>query len=359
MRILATATILFTLSATAQDIIGFLDRRDRMVAFDRGGFTELEARKPMAFKNGGNSVACVTQGEVLYVWRDGFRDTLDRTTAAITVTDHFLGFVDGGRLKVYDGGALRTLCTRTNGAVVEDSVVAWYDEEARTLNAFEGERTHVLESEGAAEAFKRLRSGDDVLAWTDAVGSLKAFFQGAVHVLTGPGAGAGFRCGAGVVAFEDPADHRFKAFGLAGVRVIDEVMPVRFVVGSGIVAYVDRGGSLKAWSRGAGTVLRGTPPDDFFVQDAMVVIIDRAGLSVFQAGAEHAIAAPAPARWVASRGSVAWQDDGGAVWLWREGAKGKIADMPALLDLRMERGTPVLEDDRATSIFWNDRMYTY
>ena len=150
----------------AQHLAAYLDYMDRFLVFDHGETRQLESYKLTSFKVGGNCVGYVNYAGDLMVYHNGSARLLERTSPTkYIVTDYLMGYAINSVLKVFDDGEVRTLCTNTNGYIVEDSLIAFYDEVQQQLKLYHNGQTRVIEDGLMEWPIRSYQSGDNILAY--------------------------------------------------------------------------------------------------------------------------------------------------------------------------------------------------
>lgn len=365
MRSIPALALLYVLAGNtnAQDVAAYVDYLDRFHVFDHGQFKQIEGQRPQAFQVGGDYVAYSSKNSDLRIYRNGQVTTLERTDAVDpTVTDHYLGYVIAGVLKVHDGEQLNTVCYNTGGHIVEDSVVAYFDERNQRLSAWYRGEEIVLEDALAQWPLENWKSGDNLIAYiTTFEKKFKIFYDGDVwDVNFMVDADMPYQAGCDLVAFQDVVDLSFDAFYRGKFFDLEPVMPVRFEVGKGIMAYQDVNGALKVFEDGTIYTALDFPPQEWYVKDSLVVIKDQNFLKVFDEGKLHVVERFWPEVWEASWGAIGYVDQVRNVQLWRRSGRTTVTRGEPVQDIQLIRGLLVAYlNVRSVKVGWHGETYTH
>ena len=355
--------LLAACSGQAQNVAAFVDYMDRFHVFDNGQFKQIEGQRPIRYGMGGNYVVYASKNGDLRIYQHGAVKTLERTNVIEpTVTDHYLGYQLAGVLKVYDGSELNTLCFNTESHTVEDSVVAYYDGRYQQFKGYYRGETFILEDALANEPIRNWRSGDNVLAWvTTLERKFKVFYRGEIiEVNYMVDENMEYKAGCDLVAYRDVVDFGFKAFYQGRFLDIEPVMPTRYEVGKGVMAYQDVNGALKVFEDGKVYTALDFPPQEWFVMDSLVVIKDQNFLKVFDNGKLHVVERFWPSVWSASWGSIAYLDLNRNVKLWHANTSFTLTRGEPVKDILLERGLLIANlTVNSVKIGWRGRSYEH
>lgn len=356
-----TCCLAAPLLSTAQSVAAFLDYMERLHVFDRGVFKQIEGQRPMSFKVGGNYVAYIDAREDLKVYHNGGTQRLDRTADIIpTVTDHFLGYRLASALKVFDGN-LRTLSGNVGQYLVADSIAAFHDINQQTVNVYYRGRVEQIEDALAGEPIAQWKAGDNLIAWVSTNDRLfKVYYRGEVIELGDRVRDMDFQCGLDLVAYSDPYDRTFKVFNQGLIYDLEDIMPARYEVGKGVMAWLDMAGALKVFQGGRIYTAQNFEPQHWQVMDSLVVIQDQGFFKVFSDGVVHEVERVIPATWSASWATVAYVDVDQSIRVWRKGRSEMITRGENIRDLQLIRGVLVAKLGVSNvRIWWRGDVYNF
>lgn len=312
----------------AQTMGAYVNYRNKFMVFEDGIFRSAEYQVPKAFKIGGNYVAYLDNADNLKIFRNGRSVKLEGTRSIDpTVTNYFMGYTVAGVLKVYDDEKLKTLCYNTGEHVVQDSIVAWSDRVNQTLSVYEYGKTTVIEDGIAGEPINNFKAGDNILAYvTNVERKFKVYYDGDVWDVNDY-VDPNMRYGVGrdLVAYEDVSSRTFNAFYQGNVYDIEDFMPKKFVVGDGIMAYIDIAENLKVFEGGKIYTAADFAPDNFLVQDSLVIWQQQGFLWCFNNGQTYQVSRYIPRQWKASWSTLAFIDQNNNISMFKDGQVSVLA----------------------------------
>lgn len=345
----------------AQDVIAFLDYMGRLHVFDRGVFRQIDHRRPLWIKVGGNKVVYADAQSNLVVYDQGRTQRVDdQASSDVVVTDQLIGFSVAGMFKVYDD-APRTLAGVVGPHVTEDSLAAYKDNIQQTISVYYQGSTYPLEDQLAGNAVLQWGSGDNLLAWVSAYDRrFKVFYHGNIIELSDLVTEMEFKCGLDLVAYRDPSDMSFKVFHKGEVYDLEPQMPRRYEVGKGVMAWMDQTGALKVFDGRLVHTAMGFEPAKWSVVDSLVVIEDRQFFNVFTNGRMHTVERVVPQQWQASWGSLAYVDVDRTLKIWRNGRSEVVVRGQPVQEFVLERGLLLARLNQTTAkVWWRGRLYEH
>lgn len=359
--LLAFSLVLAVLPVLAQTMGAYVNYRDRLIVFDDGVFKEIEYQKPHAVKVGGNYVAYLDNTDNLKVYQNGQVKTLEGSrNIDPTVTNYFLGYKVAGALKVYHDGKLTPLCYNTGAHIVQDSIVAWFDEVNMTLNIYENGETIILEDALALDPINNFKAGDNILAYiTNVERKFKIYYDGGVWIINDfVPKDMEYKVGRDLVAYQDVSDKTFKAFYKGETYDIENFMPKRFEVGDEILAYVDVADNLKVFEGGQIYTAAEFAPDKIFVQDSLVMFEQQGFLWAFKDGKTHQVTRYIPKQWRASWGTIAFLDQNGFIRVFQDGEENMLSRDETVNEFDVNRNVIVFKVGVNTNKVWyKGRLY--
>lgn len=360
---LFTLALLSTLATAAQDVAAFTDYMDRFHVFDRGSFSQIDWQLPKQYRMGGNYIVYASKNSDLRMYRDGEISTLERTDQVFpTVTDHYFGYLLAGVLKIHDGKDLNVVCYNTEGHIIEDSLAAYYDRVNQRLSVYYEGNTIVLEDALAQWPLENWKSGDNVLAYvTTFEKKFKVFYQGNVYeVMYMVDSDLSYKAGCDLVAYQDVVDKGFKAFYQGRFLDIEPIMPTRYEVGKGIMAYQDINGELKVFEDGKIYTALDFPTQEWYVADSLVIIKDQNFLKVFDNGKLHVVERFWPSDLQASWGSLAYVDQNRKVKVWRSSGTAIVTNGEPVTKIQLDRGLLIATlNVNTVKVGWHGEVYKH
>jgi hypothetical protein len=358
----AIIALLLAGPTTGQNVTAFLDYMDRLHVFDHGVFKQIEPQVPQNYFVGGNMVVYTNARGDLRIYKDGRVRDLDRTVTdgKPIVTDHFAGFTIAGSLRLWDGRQTRMLTPLVGKFIVEDSIVVYKDQINRVVNAFYAGEVVQLEDYLAGDAMEVWKAGDNVFAWVSVFDrKLKAYYHGLIYELTDLISSVPFECGLDLVAFQDAMDRSFKVFHKGDIFDLDPLMPQRYQMGKGVMAWLDQSNALKVFSDGKIHTVQDFAPARWQVVDSLVVIEDQGAFRVFQDGRSYELSRVVPRNWAAEWGTLAYLDVDGTTKVWRKGHEDVFLRGEPVRTLRVDRGLVLAYVGTGARIWWRGALHSH
>jgi hypothetical protein len=120
-------------------VTAYTDYRGNLQVFDRGLLREIEYLPVKNYKIGGNCIAYIDNKSDFNIYYDGHKiPMLNAVDFRYYVSDNLVVFKVGDVLYTFDQGEKKTLCYYTSKTMMtfNDSVIAYYDDAASTLNFY-------------------------------------------------------------------------------------------------------------------------------------------------------------------------------------------------------------------------------
>ena len=307
---LATVLMLTAGSLSSQHLAAYLDFRDRFFVFDRGETRELENYKVMSFKVGGNCIGYISYGNDLKVYHNGSARTLEHTPPGdYKVTDHLMGYSMHSVLKVFDDGEVKTLCNRTNGYIVEDSLIAYYDEVQQVLNVYHNGEIRTLEDGLLQWPIRSYASGDNILAYiTEFDNKFKIYYHGEVLTVEDNVRETVYKAGRDIVGFMNLASNAFMVFYRGKYFDLEAFAPKSFQMGDGIMAYVNDQGDFNVFENGELVTISTFEPESYMLKDSTLVFVEDGFLKTWCNGRVYKIERYVPPVYKVSERTIAYID---------------------------------------------------
>ena len=309
---------LFLNNSKAQDITAYTDYRGNLQVFDRGIYRQLEFIKVSNYKIGGNSVAYVDNKNDFKIYYDG--QTFPLVNAAdfsYYVTDYLTAFRVGNVLYAFDKGEKKTLCYYTSILLVNDSLLAFFDESKSSLNIYYNGRIANAEDALLSKP-KSIKLGSNIVAWVNQSNYFTIFYHGTTFQLDNM-APRSYQVGRDIVAYVDDYEQHFRLFYKGDTAIAETFEPDSFKVGFGIMAYVDNLGNFRVFSNGETKKLLSDRPDFFYVKGNVIVYSYNNSFNIYYNGNVTNLQNRAPADFQIGNDGIAWIDDSGRLQLFHKG----------------------------------------
>lgn len=298
--------------AFSQHLAAYSDIQNQFYVFDAGVTKKLENLKIQSYKVGGNHVAYIDNSGALKAYYNGEVYTLDNAGPNMKyyATDYLLGYKYLDFLKVFDRGKVKVLCTATEGFMVQDSLITWYDRIRQTVDIYYKGSVQTLEDGLLDFPVERFKSGDNTLAYVTSVDhKFKVFWAGDAWIIDDFGEDMSFKAARNIVAFMDAPRNLFKVFYKGEIIELEYYRPQSFEVGDDMVVYVDEMGNLKAFNQGVTTTLLGHRPEFYEVKDQVVIFVDQGYFKTYCDGSIQVIERYVPSKYALDWNSIAYIDD--------------------------------------------------
>ena len=294
----------------SQHLAAYLDYRDRFFVFDRGETKQLESFKLTSFQVGGNCVGYVNYHGDFMVYHNGSARLLERARPTeYIVTDYLMGYAISSVLKVFDDGEAKMLCNNTSGYIVEDSLIAFYDEVQQQLKVYHNGQTRVIEDGLMEWPIRSYQSGDNILAYiTTFDNKFKIYYKGEVIIVDQNVQETIYKAGRDIVGFMNLVTNAFMVFYKGQFYDLEAFRPESFQMGDEMMAYVTQEGDFKIFENGELVTIHSFPPDKYILQDSTLVFEDQSFLKTWCNGRVNEVERYIPKLYKASEKSVAYID---------------------------------------------------
>jgi hypothetical protein len=325
-----TLMLFLTCDMQAQHLAAYLDYMDRFFVFDHGETRQLESYKLTSFQVGGNCVGYVNYSGDLMVYYNGSARLLERTPPTeYHVTDYLMGYSINSVLKVFDGGELRMLCSNTNGYIVEDSLIVFYDEVQQQLKVYHEGKTRVIEDGLLEWPIRSYQSGDNILAYiTTFDNKFKIYYRGEVIIVDQNVQETIYKAGRDIVGFMNMATNAFMVFYKGEFYELEAFKPESFQVGDEMMAYVTQEDDFKVFESGELVTIHSFPPEKYIMKDSSLVFEDQHFLKAWCDGRVIEVERYIPKLYKISERSVAYIDNNNRI-------RANIRCQPVLISYEM------------------------
>ncbi len=302
----------------SQDVTAYTDYRGNLQVFDRGLFRQIEYIKVANYKIGGNTVAYIDNKNDFKIYYDG--QTFPMVNAAdfsYFVTDYLTAFRVGNVLYAFDKGEKKTLCYYTSILIVNDSLLAYFDDAQSSLNIYYNGRIANAE-DALISRPKSIKSGSNIVAWVNQSNYFTIFYHGTTYQLDNI-APRSYQVGRDIVAYVDDYEQHFRLFYKGDTAIAETFEPDSFKVGFGIMAYVDNLGNFRIFNDGVTKKILSDRPDFFYVKGNVIVYSYNNSFNIFYKGEITTLQNIAPVDFQLGNDGIAWIDDSGRLQLFHKG----------------------------------------
>ncbi|MCC6689916.1 MAG: hypothetical protein IT235_00140 [Bacteroidia bacterium] len=290
----------------------YSDYRNYFMVFDNGISYQAEYLPVKGFKVGGNGVAYIDNNDNFKVFYNGTSNILlDIAPSDYRATNDIISFYNNQILYVFDNGKSTRLPGWVNNYVVGDSIIGYYDENSGYYKIYyNGELTNLPDAIDVNNPTSFV-AGDNILAYINIDGKLKAYYHNQVYDL-GTNHVSSYKSGASTVAFMDEYSQSFKVFYDGNIATMETLAPQSFQAGDNLIAYVDANNNFKIFYRGNLFTISTIAPQFYTVTDNMVVFgTDNVNFSVFHKGKTYLLERNTPTNYQKDLNAVAYLDSYG------------------------------------------------
>ncbi|MFC2112057.1 hypothetical protein ACFLTA_02210 [Bacteroidota bacterium] len=307
---LLLALIVLPVSIYSQNMAAYLDFRDRFYVFDHGETKEVENYKVTSYQVGGNCIGYVSYGSDLKVYYNGSVRTLEHVPPTeYTVTDYLMGYNMFSILKVFEEGEVKTLCNNSGGYIVEDSLIAYYDEVQQVLNVYHNGETRTIEDGLLQWPIRSYASGDNILAYiTEFDNKFKIYYKGELLIVEDNVGETVYKAGRDIVGFMNLVTNAFMVFYKGKYYDLEAFAPRSFQMGDEMMAYVSDQGDFKVFENGELVTISTFEPELYTLTDSTLVFVEDGFLKTWCNGQVYEIERYVPPIYRISEKTVAYVD---------------------------------------------------
>jgi hypothetical protein len=300
----------FSSSSGAQNISAYTDYRGYLQAFDNGMYHQLEYMPVKSYKFGRSAIAYIDNRNDFKIYYKG--KSIYQLNAAdfyYQVSDFLISYKVGSVLYVFDRGEKKLLSYYNSIVVLNDSLLAYFDDSKYTFSVYYNGKEALLEN-SLLDKPKRIHAGSNTLAWVNQSGFFNIFYQGTIHTVDNIPPQA-FAAGRDIVAYVDDFDQYFHLFYKGDTAIVEVNAPDSFKVGYGIMAYVDNLGDFRVFAKGSTRRILADRPDFFDVKGDMIIYAYNRMFNVYYQGKAYTLENYTPRDYQLGTEGIAWIDESG------------------------------------------------
>lgn len=310
--------------AKSQNLAAFIDYKNAFNVFNDGVKIQLDHRRPLSYKVGYTYIAYINSQNELWIYQNGKQNKVIDWIKNYETTDHIMVFGDNGFLNVYENGKTQLLCSQTGSYIASDSIVAYHDIQNNSFEVYYNQEVHQLETD-LLRGIDNYKVGENIVAYINPQNYFLAFYKGKISEILFTDDPINFQVGLNMVAFINPALETFHIFYQGEEQELEEYAPLSFQCGDNMVAYITMEGEFVQFFKGQKNEVSSFAPDSYLVKDNMLVYEQLGRLYVYSSGQNYELANFLPDSYIADKGSVAFVDQQGKLWLFKNGEKTKIS----------------------------------
>ncbi|HEX2615989.1 MAG TPA: hypothetical protein VHL57_00530 [Flavobacteriales bacterium] len=358
--VLLLGPFLLALSLRAQTPVPLLTPTDRFLVFEDGTFTDLEARKPQAVFQNGDRLAYISDGGDLKLFDHGRITVLQRgETVEMKGSRHQLAWKVGPSLRIPKGDGSTTLCHGAGSFFVTDSLIVYYDQLQRTVNAYWHDQVVPIADALMVDDVPGLQVGANLATLFDPAGRRVLLFQGGrTSILLDGVSEAPIAVGCDVVAYVDERDGSFHVMDKGQRLDLEAFPPTSFKAGSGLVAYITNTGAFRCYVNGNIYPLGDFTPSDYWVQDSVLLFVDQGQLKAFVNDRIEVVERFLPETWAICGNTIAYLDINRQPRLFRLGVRTLVSKEAGVKKFDLYPGALAYRSNSGVNkVWWRGRLY--
>jgi hypothetical protein len=220
-----------------------------------------------------------------------------------------MGYSINSVLKVFDDGEVKMLCNNTNGYIIEDSLITFYDEVQQQLKVYHNGQVRVIEDGLMEWPIRSYQSGDNILAYiTTFDNKFKIYYRGEVIIVDYNVRETLYKAGRDIVGFMNLVTNAFMVFYKGEFYDLEAFKPLSFQMGDEMMAYVTQEGDFKIFENGELVTIHSFPPDKYILKDSTLVFEEERFLKTWCNGRVNEVERYIPRLYKISEKSVAYID---------------------------------------------------
>lgn len=359
--------VLPAMRTQAQTAVPFITTGDRFGVFQAGTFVPLEQHRPLATWPMGDRLAYATADGRLMLFMDGRVSTLTTGLPADAAALHeqvkasrtMIAWRQGATLQVTRTDRPTGLGREVGAFSVHDSLVVFHDLADGVLSVYWKGRSFPVADVARTSEAPQWKAGPNTLVFHDRSSrKLHLCYRGELSVLCDSADYALVSPGLDMVAYVDDAAGVFRIFHRGRTRDVEQLRPVRFVAGDGLVAYLSATGAFRVCTADVVQELTRSFPTDFFVQDSVVTWVDNGKWYTYNGTAVDILEPYVPESWQVRGSTIVYPDLDRELRAYRMGVRTEV-------DRRSDlRSYQLLEDavvrvgmDGTVRVRWAGQVY--
>jgi len=308
----------------AQNLAAYVDYKNALQVFNDGVKIQLDHRKPKEVKVGYTNVVYINSLNELWTYHNGKQYKLLDWTSKYEVTDNLITYGTSGFLNVFENGVAQLLCSQGHPHSVGDSIIAFKDIQSNSFNVYYDQKVHQLETD-LLNSTLYWRLSENLVAYVNPQNYFLVFYHGKINEIMYTEDRIDFQVGLNIVAYIDPTLETFHMFFKGEIIELEEYPPASYKCGDNMVAYINMEGEFIQVYNNEKFEINSYSPESYTVIDDMVVYEQMGRLYTFYKGKNHELANFIPNNYQIDKGSVAFTDQQGKLWLFKDGEKKKVS----------------------------------
>ena len=166
-----------------------------------------------------------------------------------------------------------------------------------------------------------------------------------------------YEVGQDVVAYIKNNDHSFNVYWSGRNYKVEDTIPLSFMAGNSYVAYVDKKGIFKLFTKGRVAVISELKPGFFKVTDDIIVYSEKNDFKAYYKGVSYLLEKYIPKSYQYDNACIAYTDNTGALILFIDGKKETVSRDVVITDFSMNGSLLKYVSAHKTWIFYKGKIY--
>ncbi len=343
----------------AQNLAAYHDNQGRFHIFDNGRTIQAEHLPVNQFSIGGDCILYTDNRNNLKMYYNGQVSTLEvNTPENFAAFDYLAVYNIGGVVKIIHDGLTSTISTNSIFYEGQDSLVVFYDDTKSLLAAYYKNRIHMLEDGLIRNASYLFQASDNMVVYVSSrTRSLKYFHLGETKDIEPFQSGGSFKAGRDIIAYINNADLKFKVLYKGEVFQAEEFPPESYLMGDGLVAYVDNTGSFKVFVDGEFTSISSYKPEFYEVRNRMVIFGEQGYFKVWHDYKVYTLETYVPDTYKAGWNTILYRDLNRNVKVFSRG-ESRVLTYDLIEEINLYRDLVVVNKGMNNhNVYWKGKKY--
>ena len=308
----------------SQNSIAYSDYRNYFYIFDNGIKKEMEYLPVKSYKNGASCIAYQDNSGTLKIYYNKKVYELLEGATDFYVTKNICVGKCNGQLKIFDNGKTRTISRNTEAFEYGDSIIAFYDNQYKTFNAYYNDSIIQLEDMLTDESFTEFKAGNNMVTYVNNQSEFTIFYRGKKIKLFLVADPFSYKVGQDIIAFTNYEDLSLNVFRNFAIKKIESQIPSSFLCGKNCVVYVDESGSFKMYKDGKTEIISNIKPDFYYISDEMVIYSEENYFKIYLNGTTYLLETYIPSSYKYDQHCIAYKNNMGVLKFFDKGKTNEI-----------------------------------
>ncbi|QQR87123.1 MAG: hypothetical protein IPJ76_02535 [Flavobacteriales bacterium] len=352
-----------SVASMAQGLAPFNSQLDRFWVFDNGSFHELNNRKPGMVRVVGDRVVFLTEAGDLALYEAGGRtQTLERgTRPQVIAGDGMAGFKVANTLKVIGTNGAKSIAYNVADFSVQDSLIAFHDNAQHVLGIYwKNQVVTVADVMADSDRPQWLVGPNTLLFYDHERRTIYLTYRGETTELCRTSDFASVSAGTDIVAYVNGDDRTFHVYDKGQDNTVADFPPRNFKAGDGVVAFTDVNGALRAYSGGMVYDVSDFAPEQYWVQDSLLLFVEQGLLKVFAGGKLEVVERYVPEKWQVFGGWLVYLDLNRTLRSWSPRGRVQLSKEASIASFELYRDAVVWRSNMgAVKVWWNGKVHEH